>query len=511
MGNSLAHLSRFWDFCAENRLDQKACYLSIAAYLTHLSSVGQSRTTLSSAKCHLLASFGLYDTPQVSEEDLVRLSHLVKGLRQRDSRQTRHTSPLGVDHIPRMVAATCGEGPLGDGTPFDRLQLATMFLLCHDCVLRSKELMHLQRRDVEWIDASPVRLIIRNRKAHRGAGPRVSSIPADSPTDRFTAVAALRTYWPRLVSFYSTHTIALTDEALLFPRPSNPGLAHTHQFFSRCLREWAVRAGATNPAAFTPHSFRAGGATDMAVGGADAASISLAGGWTSNAVLRYINPAPQIRAAQVSALFETARSSAGRSSGLEEVSATTPTRPRSEISPSVSPWQTCAPLTTAVSQTREEHKQASSARSPPITSATPLQAAALASGGKVSFRPRGSATGGLSELSASPEGGASSSGRALHAPVSLGPASAASLGTLTCAVVPGASQMEQETRDHSPASSASSSSRLPRRVTRRFSGIACVSEERGHSLISEEEVELSSSGLTESASRRGKGGKRKHG
>ncbi len=98
----LRHLSRFWDFCAENGLDQKVCYLSIAAYLTHLSSVGQSRTTLSSAKCHLLASFGLYDTPQVSKEDLVRLSHLLKGLRQRDSRQTRHTVPLGVDHIPRM-------------------------------------------------------------------------------------------------------------------------------------------------------------------------------------------------------------------------------------------------------------------------------------------------------------------------------------------------------------------------------------------------------------------------
>ena len=284
-------LQRYAAFCIGNDIDPRPGATAIAAFMADLLGQHLVKSSITTIKGNLMAAFAVFDVTLPSTLELERISHAVRGVAVQDNHTPNRKAELGLESLVTMITTACGPTPFSPSVPFFKLQMATMMLLSHDCLMRAGEVYPRLYKDILWQGSSPFQVSITKHKTKRIIGAALVVIPAPQPDVAVSAAKALMAYMPRLTSFLERFKIPL-DKALLFPQPDSPVSEHKPRYFSSILKSWLTDAQlpASN---VTPHSLRAGGATDMARNGATIPEIARHGRFKSSALLLYLRQSDQ--------------------------------------------------------------------------------------------------------------------------------------------------------------------------------------------------------------------------
>jgi hypothetical protein len=161
-----------------------------------------------------------------------------------------------------------------DATAPQEVMVATMCAVAHNGLLRGGELLKLTVGDLVWRDQTRTRCFIRL---------------VESKTNQFGP--------PEEIPY----------QAPLFPSdPLDPGSPPiSRDAFVAVMRTLLARAGLPG-AAYTGHSFRSGGATDLFHGKCRLHTIKLQGRWLSEAIYIYVRDCPVSREKEVGQAFRRA-------------------------------------------------------------------------------------------------------------------------------------------------------------------------------------------------------------
>lgn len=200
--------------------------------------------------------------PWLSEQEEHRCRKLIKMLKYNDVRPANAKAPLTVDFLNSIHAelhSSEANIPL----------LAAMFL-GHDALLRSAELLSLRRADINVINQKQICITLRRTKTHRvGAAQSVFVSDRQGPS-AFKLIRIL----------LSGNTSQSPDTPLL-------GEGRARNWLASGIKK-AVSKQGLDPALYSTHSLRAGGATDLLRAGTPLEIIRKAGRWRSDEVLKYL-------------------------------------------------------------------------------------------------------------------------------------------------------------------------------------------------------------------------------
>ena len=217
---------------------------------------------------------------------------MVKPLHARSAQTFPHTparkQPLTMSILPCITARADFSDPW-------EAQYITMALVAHDGLLRAGELLHLRLSDVTWHRAH-VTLPVRESKANKVSGlPEYVRIYASDW--RLCGFTALRAYWLRM-RMDSGHR-----RDYLFSS-SSPSAPMPKEIWVRYIASH-IEALGFNPASYSGHSFRSGGATDLWQGNCRPRVIQLYGRWLSDAFWLYVRDNPHAGAREVAQAFSS--------------------------------------------------------------------------------------------------------------------------------------------------------------------------------------------------------------
>lgn len=236
-----------------------------------------------------------------TKSQLVYITMVKRGLRKEFRRETRRKRPITLAVLGRMIKSV-------DFSTFRELQFATMMFLAHDACLRCKELLSLRWSDITWVMEGDVAVGARIRI--RVSKSRYDEAPEHIEIREYT-LGGQDLCGVSLLWVYMHHATALQSqaddgEAFLFPNPATGTGATSRQTFVSWVQQQLNRVG-LEAKAYSGHSFRAGGATDLFAGGVSEAVIRLLGRWRSReAYLIYIRLDPSEQARLTSAGFSRA-------------------------------------------------------------------------------------------------------------------------------------------------------------------------------------------------------------
>ena len=186
-----------------------------------------------------------------------QLARVLEALHRTTGRAPRRVDPLRLAQIKLLV-------PL---QPTDTLAI-TLILTSHHAMLRGQELLALRWSDVSVLPSGDV----------------VLSIPPAADKSNRSHVAR-RVLVPHAMSpaacSLSASKLLQQPSAYLCPWRS-------HQAWTRTIQRVCLTSGVQGH--FTPHSMRAGGATDYLAGGAPPERVRHNGRWASDAYTRYWRP-----------------------------------------------------------------------------------------------------------------------------------------------------------------------------------------------------------------------------
>ena len=272
---------RWTAWCAQQgRTPLPATAETLAEYVTHLTSGDRpaSPATVEQALAairtrHRAAGYA-------GQPDTTAARLLLRGYRRRraaQGRRARQAPPIGIAELRAMVAAADPATPAG-------LRDRVLLVLGLALMARRSELVAL-----DWADltetAEGLVVLIRASKTDQGARGVEVAVPYGAHPD--TCPVRLVRAWRDLLA---THGI--TDGPVLrsVDRHGRLGGRLSGDGLHRIVRAAAVRAGLPDPARYSAHSLRAGGATAAYRAGAPVSTIAAHGRWApgSPVVLSYV-------------------------------------------------------------------------------------------------------------------------------------------------------------------------------------------------------------------------------
>lgn len=217
--------------------------------------------------------------PWLSPSDQILVKRAIDLLRLVDPTESKQSRGLTREILLKMVSHM-NLRDLSD------LETATMCFLCHDALLRADEMFgDLAVKNFRWsADRRTVFLILWRTKTHRQGN--ALEIELVDPGDGCICAVSLLRRWFTAMGLWSQF------DMLVFPRISRGGTPE--RTVPRSRRSWSLSykrflaAAGFNPAEYTDHGFRAGGATDLFDTGMILACVMEFGRWKSaESCLRY--------------------------------------------------------------------------------------------------------------------------------------------------------------------------------------------------------------------------------
>ena len=237
---------------------------------------GGSTRSVDNVKSHLRCVCKLMKVEWLSEYDNALVNDYVKDMKLKDVSMGLWREPLLRDILVRVVEVM-------DLSDREQLLDAVMYMLCHDSLMRSGELLRgLVVRDLRWSsDFSSVTIVLFRTKTHRSGGP--IEIVLRRGTCPFCAVDLLKRWMDvnRLWGCWDHQVFPAVVEqdgriGLDF------GIVHQKSRWIARLRSRLDALGYIG-AHFGGHSFRAGGASDLFNSGVDLVIIMKYGRWATAA------------------------------------------------------------------------------------------------------------------------------------------------------------------------------------------------------------------------------------
>ena len=223
--------------------------------------------------------------PWLSERDLYRLTRIRKQLVLQDPVPIRRRHPLVLSMIEQIIK--CYLCP--KYSSYNLLQ-ATMMLVAHNGLLRGGELLSgFKVEHVAWDHRN------RSFTIHH-AGPTKTVRTQQGIHVRITDYRGSKSAYQYLVKWFNDQNLWTKKGSFIFPfyHRACKGADAFFDFQQQASRKWferitrrAVASLGVDPAEYTLHSFRAGGATDLFVIGVPYAKIKKYGRWVSDAGLVY--------------------------------------------------------------------------------------------------------------------------------------------------------------------------------------------------------------------------------
>jgi hypothetical protein len=183
--------------------------------------------------------------------------------------------PLQLRHLREAISQL-------DLTDVRKLQEATILFVGHDCLLRVGELLGgLTVKDVLWkVGMSEYSIWLRRSKCNRSGGGEWVTCRDYGGVN---SISLLKRYLKEL-------GIADQPDALLFPSRSGKAWVWDKTLSDSWLRGIVKRTAAAlgmDPSAYSTHSLRAGGATDLFVARVPYFAIKKMGRWKSDSAMLY--------------------------------------------------------------------------------------------------------------------------------------------------------------------------------------------------------------------------------
>lgn len=204
------------------------------------------------------------------------IKKVIKQLEFQDRSGVKQASPLRLEHLLKLFKVK----DLDD----HELLFATIALVGHCGMLRTANLTDgLKVSDVTWSnDFNSFSLMIHRSKTERKGGPRFLYFKKNGHP-RVCPVLMMKKWF---------HRMKLWDcmDLALFPSITRYGFNFNKSISGDWIRKrikHAVSSLGLNPADFSGHSLRSGGATDLFAAGVPFYAIKKRGHWTSDAALLY--------------------------------------------------------------------------------------------------------------------------------------------------------------------------------------------------------------------------------
>ena len=258
---------------------QQATYQSVAGFLCWwVIKLGGSTASVDQVLSNVRVHFRLTASAVwMSEADATMLGKLVKQLKELDNRQVRRVYALRLWMIAQAITRM-------DLTDDRQLMTATMLALAQNLLLRTSEIVSgIRVRDVTWGHGKQsLQLHLWLTKTVReGGGVTIQANILDSPT---SGLRLLRRWWRR-------RGLGADPDALVFPAyhagTRTWAVTPATDIFFRQAVKSAVASIGQNPAHFSGHSCRAGGATDLFAVGTPYYAVKAAGRWKSDVAILY--------------------------------------------------------------------------------------------------------------------------------------------------------------------------------------------------------------------------------
>jgi len=214
--------------------------------------------------------------PWLSTQDMRLLSQFIAQLRFEDSSEVRRMSALRFHILVKVLQSW-------DLNDIVILQRAAMLCLAQNALLRSGEVSgRLRASDFEWeLDMSAFRIrLFRTKTGRSGGGVFVDVAFCSHPLSGFQLMKRL----------WRLRRLDDTPLAFVFPAIRNGVLVLAQPASAASLRnlvKMVAAAGGRDPALFSGHSLRAGGATDLFAMKVPSYTIKMMGRWRSEAYLVY--------------------------------------------------------------------------------------------------------------------------------------------------------------------------------------------------------------------------------
>lgn len=282
------HRRQYSNFCAKfNITPFPASKNSLRLYAAHWVATGHAHTTLPGIFTALKSVHRQHGWPWLTEVEKQWMAAYMRGIKKAFPHTPDRKRPMTMSILHQLAAAA-------NFSNLNECQYITMALLAHDGLLRACELLQLQLSDIRWYDDC-VRLRIRNSKANKLSGrPEYVFIYPNKWT--LCGFTSLKAYWARM-----RFNQARDHKAPLFPS-ADLQTPIPKQAWITYIRERLATIG-FDPATYSGHSFRSGGATDPWTSGARPRAIQKFGRWLSDAFWLYIRDNPEATAQEVSFAF----------------------------------------------------------------------------------------------------------------------------------------------------------------------------------------------------------------
>jgi integrase len=251
---------------------------TVATLVSYVHALTQRGLAPSTIRVHIGAVTSWHEENQLPRPDPRQANLLLRAYehqRAREGYRPRQVDPVNITHLRALVAA-CGTDA---GGLRDRALLLLGFaLMARRSILARVELADLRLR--------PGGMVVHVRHDKRQPAGRTVVVPALPPGDPLCVVGAVQA-WVSALAARGATTGPLIREVTHAGRVMEQQLSGTSiaRIFHRCV----ARAGLEG-VDMSPHSMRAGGASEAYDGGADPLDIARHGGWAdgSTVLWRYI-------------------------------------------------------------------------------------------------------------------------------------------------------------------------------------------------------------------------------
>jgi hypothetical protein len=222
-----------------------------------------------------LKVYGHFNRHDWCERNLYLVNQVVGELQLRDPFPVKQVRPLTLNIVDKMVST------MNLADPLEHLVAMTM-TLCHNSLMRSGELLNdLRVKDIEWDRAARCLTVrIYRSKAHRrGDYQRVRVV--DYPG---------RSAYKLVKKWFDHWDLWNSPESQLIPRVVRGELdftlTATNGWWRKAISHYLAQVE-LDPALYSGHSFRAGGATDLFAAHVPYPIIKKMGRWKSDAAMKY--------------------------------------------------------------------------------------------------------------------------------------------------------------------------------------------------------------------------------
>jgi integrase len=264
-------------WCA--RSGRRALPGTIATLVSYVHHLTQQSLAPASIRVHICAVTSWHEEAQLPRPDPRQANLLLRAYehqRAREGYRPRQVDPVTVEHLRTLLDACEVRSAAGMR---DRAMLLLGFaLMARRSILGRIELADLRLR--------PGGMVVHVRHDKRQPAGRTVVVPALPPGDPLCVVTAVQAWVAHLAAMGATSGPLLRAVRADGRVPEHP---LSGESIARIFRRCVARAG-LDGVDLTPHSMRAGGASEAYDGGADPLDIARHGGWAdgSTVLWRYI-------------------------------------------------------------------------------------------------------------------------------------------------------------------------------------------------------------------------------